>query len=69
MEPKLGEIRSFAETKCPCCGAGVENGAGNTAFVIDRMWNGREWIPLESYEGGWLARRLAGRPVEPLPQS
>jgi hypothetical protein len=48
----VGQIMSFAETKCPTCGQGHDNGI---AFCVERVWNGTEWVMLNSFEGGRIA--------------
>jgi len=58
MEPKLGEIKTFSEAKCHCCHTPAEIATNGKlqSFLINRIWNGLEWIPLESYNLGQALR-------------
>ena len=58
-----GEIKTFAETKCPTCGHDGTHGMGG-AHAISRIWDGSQWLLLDSWAGKSLVMELASQPID-----
>jgi hypothetical protein len=56
MTPISGQIISKAVTTCPCCGQKIQGDISQ--LLIDHIWNGSDWIILDSWEGHDLAMGL-----------
>lgn len=60
-----GQIMLFAETKCPHCRGTPRNGA--IAYTVERIWDGSQWLLLDSWAGKTLALEVGAEksPAQP----
>jgi hypothetical protein len=56
MKPLLGQISAKAVTNCPCCHQKIEGPI--SALAVDHVFDGENWIALDSWEGHALAMRM-----------
>ncbi len=61
-KPILGQIVTMAASRCPHCGQ-PPNG-GQTVWAIEKVWDGNDWILLDSWEGHALADKLSKIGIE-----
>ena len=63
-KPILGQIMACAVYQCPCCGQPSATPLGPIGFTVNKVWDGDDWILLDSWEGHALSAKLERMGVE-----